>query len=90
MFKIQESLRLNDILISPSQLEMERALLEGEHQTEMERLQDDQEKIRHLRHKQNMLMEKASREREKVRVTLDDLMLVVNMYMKYGELPLNC
>ncbi|XP_060573136.1 pleckstrin homology-like domain family B member 1 isoform X3 [Ruditapes philippinarum] len=46
-------------------LEMERALLEGEHQTEMERLQDDQEKIRHLRHKQNMLMEKASREREK-------------------------
>ncbi|XP_053408390.1 pleckstrin homology-like domain family B member 1 isoform X3 [Mercenaria mercenaria] len=46
-------------------LEMERALLEGEHQTEMERLQDDQEKIRQLRHKQNMLMEKATREREK-------------------------
>ena len=57
---------LRDAHFSMLQLEMERALLEGEHQTEMERLQEDQEKIRHLRHKQNMLMEKATREREKV------------------------
>lgn len=48
------------------QLEMERALLDGEHEAEMERLQDDQEKIQQLRQKQNLLMEKASRERQKV------------------------
>ena len=47
-------------------MEMERALLEGEHHNEMERLQEDQEKILQLRHKQNILMEKASRQREKV------------------------
>ena len=45
---------------------MERALLEGEHQTEMGQLQSDQEKINHLREKQTMLIEKATREREKV------------------------
>ena len=38
---------------------MERALLEGEHQTEMGQLQSDQEKINHLREKQTMLIEKA-------------------------------
>lgn len=48
------------------QLEMERALLEGEHQTEMGQLQSDQEKINQLKEKQNMLIEKATREREKV------------------------
>ncbi|XP_052265266.1 pleckstrin homology-like domain family B member 2 isoform X3 [Dreissena polymorpha] len=46
-------------------MEVERALLESEHHTEMERLQDDQEKIHELRSKQNMLMERASRQREK-------------------------
>ena len=45
---------------------MERALLEGEHQTEMGQLQSDQEKINQLKEKQNMLIEKATREREKV------------------------
>ena len=45
---------------------MERALLEGEHQTEMGQLQSDQEKINQLREKQTMLIEKATREREKV------------------------
>jgi len=47
-------------------MEVERALLEGEHQNEMEKLQEDQGKIQELRHKQNILMEKASRQREKV------------------------
>lgn len=46
-------------------LEMERALLEGEHQKEMDKLQEDQEKIQQLRQKQNLLIEKATRQREK-------------------------
>ncbi|XP_052803297.1 pleckstrin homology-like domain family B member 1 isoform X2 [Mya arenaria] len=46
-------------------MEMERALLDGEHHNEMGKLQEDQEKILELRQKQNMLMEKASRQREK-------------------------
>lgn len=49
------------------QLEMERALLEGEHQTEMEELQSDQEKITVLKEEQEMLMQKAVQERETVR-----------------------
>lgn len=47
------------------ELEMERALLDGEHHTEMEKLQQDQEMIQQLRHKHSQLVEKASKEREK-------------------------
>ncbi|XP_055958658.1 pleckstrin homology-like domain family B member 1 isoform X3 [Patella vulgata] len=48
-------------------LEMERALLEGEHQTEMEQLQHDQEQINLLKQQQAELMERASRERQKMK-----------------------
>ncbi|KAK3612109.1 hypothetical protein CHS0354_031180 [Potamilus streckersoni] len=47
------------------ELEMERALLEGEHQMEMEQLSQDQEKINQLKQRQNQLVQKATRQREK-------------------------
>ncbi|KAL5019694.1 hypothetical protein ScPMuIL_002586 [Solemya velum] len=46
------------------ELEMERALLDGEHQTEMERLHEDEEKINELKHRQRELIDQASQERE--------------------------
>ena len=49
------------------QLEMERALLEGEHQTEMEKLDVDQERIDLLKQRQVALEEQAAHERERVR-----------------------
>ena len=52
------------------QLEMERALLEGEHQTELEHLQEDQERIRALKQRQLDLIECAASEKDKVRVWL--------------------
>ena len=45
---------------------MERALLEGEHQTEMERLQSDQENIARLKQRQSQLLEVAARRRQSV------------------------
>ena len=48
------------------QLEMERALLEGEHKTEMEQLQEEQEKINQLKQHQHNMLERATRQREKV------------------------
>ncbi|KAL3886762.1 hypothetical protein ACJMK2_026735 [Sinanodonta woodiana] len=47
------------------ELEMERALLEGEHQMEMEQLSQDQEKINQLKQRQNQLVQKATKQREK-------------------------
>ena len=48
------------------QLEMERALLEGEHNTEMEELQQEQERINVLKVQQAELIENSAKEREKV------------------------
>lgn len=48
------------------QLEMERALLEGEHKKEMEEMQKDQENIDVLHEKQQRLIQRAAVEREKV------------------------
>ena len=48
------------------QLEMERALLEGEHQTEMDMLQSEQENITTLKQRQLELLEIAAAERGKV------------------------
>ena len=53
-----------------SQLEMERALLEGEHKVEMDQLQGDQERINSLKRKQLHLIELATTEREKVCVSV--------------------
>ncbi|XP_060081466.1 uncharacterized protein LOC132560804 [Ylistrum balloti] len=49
------------------ELEMERALLEGEHQTEMDELQSDQDRINLLKQRQAELIERATQEREKMR-----------------------
>ena len=48
------------------QLEMERALLEGEHNMEMSELQMDQEKIAALKQKQWELIDLAAIDRERV------------------------
>lgn len=45
---------------------MERALLDGEHQTEMEQLHEDEEKINQLKHRQRELIDESARERENV------------------------
>jgi hypothetical protein len=45
---------------------MERALLEGEHNTEMEELQQEQERINVLKVQQAELIENSAKEREKV------------------------
>ncbi|XP_021358754.1 uncharacterized protein LOC110453881 isoform X4 [Mizuhopecten yessoensis] len=50
------------------ELEMERALLEGEHQTEMDELQSDQDRINLLKQRQADLIERATQEREKMRI----------------------
>ncbi|XP_046572111.1 LOW QUALITY PROTEIN: pleckstrin homology-like domain family B member 1 [Haliotis rubra] len=47
------------------ELEMERALLDGEHQMEMEQLQRDQEKINNLKRQQADLIQQANLQREK-------------------------
>lgn len=49
------------------QLEMERGLLEGEHKKEMDELQADQERINQLKQQQHHLLERSTRQREKVR-----------------------
>ena len=46
---------------------MERALLEGEHQMEMEELEREQQTINRLKHRQLELIDQATAEREKVR-----------------------
>ncbi|XP_064617484.1 serine-rich adhesin for platelets-like isoform X1 [Liolophura sinensis] len=50
------------------ELEMERALLEGEHKKEMEEMQKDQEHIDVLQEKQQRLIQRAAVEREKVNI----------------------
>ena len=45
---------------------MERALLEGEHNTEMEELQQEQERINVPKVQQAELIENSAKEREKV------------------------
>lgn len=45
---------------------MERALLEGEHQVQMEKLQQDQQRINQLKLRQLQLQQAAKNEREKV------------------------
>jgi hypothetical protein len=45
---------------------MERALLEVEHNTEMEELQQEQERINDLKVQQAELIENSAKEREKV------------------------
>ncbi|XP_076109688.1 uncharacterized protein LOC143078681 isoform X7 [Mytilus galloprovincialis] len=47
------------------ELEMERALLEGEHNTEMEELQQEQDRINALKLQQAELIERSAKEREK-------------------------
>ncbi|XP_067678677.1 pleckstrin homology-like domain family B member 1 isoform X3 [Haliotis asinina] len=49
------------------ELEMERALLDGEHQMEMEQLQRDQEKINNLKRQQAELIQQANLQREKLK-----------------------
>ncbi|XP_048257939.1 pleckstrin homology-like domain family B member 2 isoform X4 [Haliotis rufescens] len=49
------------------ELEMERALLDGEHQMEMEQLQHDQEKINDLKRQQADLIQQANLQREKLK-----------------------
>ncbi len=49
------------------QLEMERALLEGEHQMEMEELEREQLKINRLKTRQLELVDEAQAQRDKVR-----------------------
>ena len=51
---------------------MERALLEGEHQDELEQLHIDQEKIASLKRRQVQLIEHAAIARERVRKADDD------------------
>ena len=46
---------------------MERALLEGEHQMEMEELEKEQQIINRLKHRQLELIDQAQAERDKVR-----------------------
>ncbi|XP_069115660.1 pleckstrin homology-like domain family B member 2 isoform X3 [Argopecten irradians] len=53
------------------ELEMERALLEGEHQTEMDELQSDQDRINLLKQRQAELIEHATQEREKEENRMD-------------------
>ena len=48
------------------QLEMERALLEGEHQTELEQLLEEQQSISALKRRQLVLIERAAGDMEKV------------------------
>ncbi|CAH1797445.1 unnamed protein product [Owenia fusiformis] len=47
------------------ELEMERALLEGEHQNEMEQLKRDRERIAELKNQQMQLLENAAKQKEK-------------------------
>ena len=47
---------------------MERALLEGEHQTEMAELEAEQDRINILKSKQMDLIDQATAEREKVTI----------------------
>ena len=54
---------------------MERSLLEGEHKTQMEQLQDDQEKINQLKQQQHNLLERAAKQREKVSNVCEVVML---------------
>ena len=49
---------------------MERALLEGEHQMEMEELEKEQQTINRLKHRQLELIDQAQAERDKVRISL--------------------
>lgn len=46
---------------------MEKALLDGEKETEMEELQRDQERINILKERHREVVERAARERQKVR-----------------------
>lgn len=45
---------------------MEKALLDGEKETEMEELQRDQERINVLKERHREVVERAARERQKV------------------------
>ncbi|KAK7491030.1 hypothetical protein BaRGS_00017726, partial [Batillaria attramentaria] len=54
------------------ELEMERALLEGEHKTEMEHLHADQEKVNELKQQQHNLLERAARQREKAEARFEE------------------
>lgn len=47
---------------------MEKALLDGEKETEMEELQRDQERINILKERHREVVERAARERQKVRM----------------------
>ncbi|KAL4228838.1 Pleckstrin y-like domain B member 1 [Mactra antiquata] len=68
-------------------LEVERALLDGEHHAEMEKLQEDQEKIQQLRQKQNLLMEKATRERQKELAIIErERLKLENLELQNGNL----
>ena len=60
---------------------MERALLEGEHQMEMEELEREQQTINRLKHRQLELIDQATAEREKVRKKLnkDDFFLLIQL-----------
>ena len=57
---------------------MERALLEGEHQDELEQLHIDQEKIASLKRRQVQLIEHAAIARERVSKVDDDFSVEQN------------
>ena len=61
---------------------MERALLEGEHQMEMEELEREQQTINRLKHRQLELIDQATAEREKVRKKNDSN--AYNLFLWYN------
>lgn len=65
---------------------MEKALLDGEKETEMEELQRDQERINILKERHREVVERAARERQKVRKGAHHRDLIMaSMYMYYSH-----
>lgn len=65
---------------------MEKALLDGEKETEMEELQRDQERINILKERHREVVERAARERQKVRTGAQQRDLIkAAMYMYYNH-----
>lgn len=60
---------------------MEKALLDGEKETEMEELQRDQERINILKERHREVVERAARERQKVRQGLTAGILLRLLYV---------
>lgn len=58
------------IMLINVQLEMERALLEGEYQTEMDELRECEDRIKATKQQQLLLLEQASQDRQQVTLVL--------------------